>query len=75
MIPGLDSHAAWKDCITVKCGIPLTPAYVAERIQVLADPRNEQTRRFVETWGDAHRQDVLGWFRQAQADLAGGRAP
>ncbi|MDB6454234.1 hypothetical protein [Falsirhodobacter sp. 20TX0035] len=59
------TYADWRHCITVACGIPLTPAYIRARIDALEDPRDDHTRRFVERWGRAHHERTLGWFREA----------
>ena len=66
-------YASWRYCIEVKCGIALTPEYVEERIGVLADPGKEETKRFARTYGRAHLDKVLGWFRRAQAGLGRSR--
>lgn len=66
-----ESYAAWEHCITVECGIPLTPDYVAKRIAALSDPKDKVTARFVQLYGDPYREQVLGWFKQAQAKLGG----
>ena len=60
----------WKHCITVSCGIPLTPHFVQERITALADAENHHTRKFIERWGEAHRDRTLAWFRQAADELS-----
>ncbi|MEZ5898548.1 MAG: hypothetical protein R3D51_03545 [Hyphomicrobiaceae bacterium] len=67
----LETYADWKTCIEEYCRIPLTPEFVASRIAELTDTSNERTRRFVETWGEAHRQRVLSWFQKARDQFAG----
>lgn len=67
-----ESYRSWRYCIEVKCGIPLTLAYVRERIRILSDPSCEETRRFARTYGPEHLERVLGWFRQSDAALASG---
>lgn len=62
----MKSYEDWKHCITVLCGIPLTSAFIAQRLAALRDPNDHATRRFVETWGERHRLRVVGWFEQAQ---------
>jgi hypothetical protein len=59
---------AWRHCIEHHCGIPLTPEFAAERIRALENPHHEHTRKFIECYGKAHHQRVLGWFRQVAAD-------
>lgn len=61
----------WKHCITVSCGIPLTPHYVEQRITALTDTSDFHTQRFIERWGRAHHQRTLAWFRLAADELAG----
>jgi ABC-type proline/glycine betaine transport system substrate-binding protein len=64
----LDTFDDWKRCITVDCSLSLTAAFIAARIAALSDTRDEHTTKFVKQWGEAHRQRVLGWFRQAAAN-------
>lgn len=65
------SYEDWKHCITVKCGIPLTPAYVAERLAALNNQTDYQTERFIDRWGTAHHARTVAWFEQAAKELAG----
>ncbi|MEM1379952.1 MAG: hypothetical protein AAGH41_04920 [Pseudomonadota bacterium] len=69
MIASLTTFEDWKTCITVACGIPLTKDYVDQRLQALQDPSDFGTQKFVEFWGDDHRQRVIGWLEQAKAEL------
>ncbi|MEM0945960.1 MAG: hypothetical protein AAGK37_01030 [Pseudomonadota bacterium] len=64
-----DTYESWKHCITVKCGIPLTPGYVQERIATLTNESDFQTQRFIERWGAAHHARTLAWFKQAAEEL------
>ncbi|WP_104492607.1 hypothetical protein [Paracoccus denitrificans] len=66
------TYEEWEHCITVKCGIPLTPAYVAARIAALEDRHDFHTQRFIGRWGEAHHARTLGWFREAAGKLAAG---
>lgn len=66
----LENYEDWKQCITVDCDIPVTKAFVARRLKELDDPRLHTTRRFVEVWGEAHRQQVIAWFERAERELA-----
>jgi hypothetical protein len=63
MLP--NDFSAWRRCIEIDCRLTLTPAFVSARIGALSDVTDAATRRFVETWGEAHRARVLGWFREA----------
>ncbi|MEY6433435.1 hypothetical protein ABC977_13585 [Thioalkalicoccus limnaeus] len=66
-------YPSWRYCIEKKCGIPLTRDFIEERIRVLGDRNQEETRRFVQTYGHGHLDQVLGWFRQASEDQVAGR--
>lgn len=65
------TYDEWEHCITVKCGIPLTPDYIARRIVALEDSRDFHTGKFIARWGAAHHARTLDWFREAQSRLAG----
>ena len=59
------SFDAWQHCIEHDCGVPLTPAFIQQRLAVLGDPANDETRRFARLYGEAHWQRVLNWFAVA----------
>ena len=59
------SFAAWQHCIEHECGIPLTPAFIQQRLAILGDAGNAEAQRFARLYGEAHRQRVLGWFAAA----------
>jgi hypothetical protein len=61
----LRTYEDWRHCIEVACCLTLTPEFVATRIAELSDVRHQRTQRFVETWGEAHRQQVLAWLHEA----------
>lgn len=63
------TYAQWRECITQKCRIKLTRAYLEERIASLGDPEAPQTRGFRDLYGEAHYQDVRRWFQRALAEL------
>jgi len=60
-----NSYQAWRHCIEVECQLRLTPDYIQSRIAALDNLADFHTQQFVRRWGEAHRQQVLGWFRQA----------
>lgn len=64
------TYDEWEHCITVKCGIPLTADYVAERIRELQDTGNYHTEKFIDRWGQQHHARTLAWFHQAAERLA-----
>lgn len=68
--PFPQDYAEWKHCITDECKIPLTAEFVAERLSVWRDEGNGESRRFRQLYGDAYWRAVLGWFEQAESELA-----
>lgn len=64
-----DSYAAWKHCIEVDCGLRLDIDYVRRRIAALENLEDVHTQQFTRRWGDLHRQQIVGWFRQAEEEL------
>lgn len=62
MIP--DNFNDWVNCITKKCKINLDSSYARKRIEVLEDDQNEETKRFLELYGQEHLDNVIHWFKQ-----------
>ncbi|MEM9754446.1 MAG: hypothetical protein AAF914_00550 [Pseudomonadota bacterium] len=65
-----DTYEDWKHCITVKCDIPLTQSYVAERLAALNNQSDYQTQKFIERWGAAHHARTVAWFEKAAKEIA-----
>jgi hypothetical protein len=63
------TYEQWHHCITVECGIPLTRAFAEERLAVWSNPAADETRRFEQRYGAAHRERVRQWFAQALTKL------
>lgn len=63
------TYEEWEHCITVKCGLPLTPEFAAERIKTLGDANDFNTQKFIDRWGKMHHARTLAWFKQAQGRL------
>ncbi|MEM6709970.1 MAG: hypothetical protein AAF648_14410 [Pseudomonadota bacterium] len=70
--PFPETYEQWRHCITVDCGIKLTPEFVAARLAVWRDEQSQETIRFRRLYGDEHWRAVTGWFVQAAKELAGG---
>lgn len=62
-------YDTWHHCITVDCGLELTPDYIQERISSLQNKKDFRTQQFVRLYGRQHRLNVLAWFQRAQAAL------
>ena len=57
-------YASWKHCITVHCGLSLTPELARTRITALENTAGEEAQRFIRCYGEEHYQRVLTWWRQ-----------
>ena len=68
LVPG--SYEDWRHCITVKCGLALTPAFIAARIEALEDRSDPHTQRYLSRWGEAQHARTLDWFRRARQESA-----
>ncbi|MEN7342127.1 MAG: hypothetical protein AAAFM81_04260 [Pseudomonadota bacterium] len=64
------SYEEWRHCITVECGIPLTPDFIEKRLAVWQKPDVEETRRFRDLYGEAYLQTIIAWFERAKRELA-----
>lgn len=64
------TYAAWRHCITVDCGIPLTLAFIEARLAVYTDENNLENHRFRKLYGDTHRQNVQRWLQQARQEIS-----
>ena len=60
------SYAEWRQALTERCGIELTPAYARSRIDALRDTSNKATREFTASYGDAYLRQVIEWFEEAE---------
>ena len=67
--PFPETYEQWRYCITVECGIPLTPEFVAQRLIIWRDVEAEETLRFRRCYGDAHWKSVVAWFELAEVEL------
>lgn len=68
----LTTYDDWKHCITEICRVPLTGEFVASRLRELRNGSDYNTQKFIRIWGEPHRQRVIDWFEQAEAELAQG---
>lgn len=63
MIP--QNYDDWVKCITIGCKIDLTVEFARERIDALRDRSDAHTKKYVEMYGEAYLERVLGWFERA----------
>ena len=60
------TYEDWRHCITVECGIELTPEYISKRISALQNSKDHYTQQFVKRYGDQYLQQILSWFIQSK---------
>lgn len=62
------SYDQWRECITERCGIPLTRVFVESRLKELRDAAHPQTRQFIGKYGTEYTNLVIGWFESAERE-------
>lgn len=62
------SYAEWRQAITERCKIKLTPDYARTRISALSNPEDPATQEFTTKYGDAYLRQVIEWFEQAERE-------
>lgn len=67
MTPPSQTYEEWKACIGSGGGIQTKEA-VRKRVAVLSDPDLPETRRFVESYGSDHLQQVLRWLDRLEKE-------
>lgn len=65
------SYEAWRNCITIRCGIKLTESYIESRLLELEQTDHSKTQEFERLYGSDHLQRTISWFRRASEELAG----
>ncbi|MBM3165591.1 MAG: hypothetical protein FJZ80_09055 [Bacteroidetes bacterium] len=54
----------WKHCIAIDCGIPLSKAFIQERLQVYQNKQNPETKKFTLLYGEQHLNNIIPWLQQ-----------
>jgi len=62
MIP--QTYEQWVQCIVNDCKIPLNKAFAEKRLSVYQNTENAETKKFVELYGERHRQNIINWLQQ-----------
>ena len=62
MIP--QSFEEWYYCITQKCKINLDPHFIKERLGVLTDNNNPETKRIIDLYGINYLQNLINWYKR-----------
>lgn len=63
------TYEQWRQCIEVRCSIPLTATYITERLSELRDDKHPKTKKFQDLYGAQQLQDTIAWFQRAATEL------
>lgn len=63
-----NSYEQWRECIEVRCGVPLTADFISERLSELENGEHPKTKTFAKLYGADHLQNTIAWFRQASGE-------
>lgn len=67
MIP--DSYDQWRECITIKCGVPLTAEFIESRLETLKDGSSHEVKKFTDLYGEQHLRQVMDWYSRALQEV------
>ena len=59
------TYEKWRECIEIKCRLPLTKAFISERLAELSDRNHPKTRVFEKLYGAAQRGQTVAWLERA----------
>jgi hypothetical protein len=65
------TYEAWRECITVRCGIKLTGPYIDSRLKELRRTDHPRTHEFKRLYGDRQLDKTIAWFEQSRANVMG----
>ncbi len=63
------TYAQWRNCIEVRCRIPLTATYIRGRLSELQNGEHAKTKEFTRLYGTDHLKQIIAWFRRAADEL------
>lgn len=63
------TYRQWRECIEVRCKIPLTSQFISQRLAELQDAAHPKTLEFESFYGTAHLKQTIAWFRKASEDV------
>lgn len=64
------TYQEWRECITIRCGLPLTRDFIERRLRELRSDHST-TLKFRELYGVPYTSQVIAWFEQALAEASG----
>ena len=56
------TYNEWTNCIVNECKIDLTKEFAKQRLKIYLDSNQEETKRFISLYGDAHLKNIIIWF-------------
>jgi len=67
---GFLTFFGWREALTERYGIRLTPGYARERIAALGNPPGRSTAEFAKCYGNANLGQVIAWCEKATREEA-----
>jgi hypothetical protein len=64
----LKNYEEWRQCIEVDCRIPLTRAFVEQRLQIYLDQSLDETKRFLSLYGAEHLAFIIQCLERARKE-------
>jgi len=62
-----ESYEAWRHCIEVDCGQPLTVAFINQRLAALKNPKDAHTAAFTAKYGPEYLAMITQWLEKASS--------
>ncbi|MEM9079343.1 MAG: hypothetical protein AAGC74_01485 [Verrucomicrobiota bacterium] len=62
------SYQQWRTTMIDRAGLTLDRAYCEERLTILEDETNAETRSFIKSFGAPYHKQVVAWFHQALSE-------
>ncbi len=59
----------WRTTMIERAGLTLDYSYCQERLAILEDQNEAETRSFIKLYGSAYHQKVVAWFHQALSEV------
>jgi len=66
-------YEAWRDCITIRCGLTLTDKYIEQRLTELRQSDHPRTSEFAKLYGSQQLATTIRWFERAASEAKASR--
>ena len=63
------SYQEWRTTMIERAGLTLDRTFCKERLAVLENESNTETRSFIKSYGATYHKQVVAWFQKALSEL------